>query len=71
MRVRFVQGTVADGRVVSVGEVCDIPVTDARQLIGLGRCVAIVGAVLDDEQAAPVPRTRDPVATRRRAGGIR
>jgi hypothetical protein len=41
MQVRVVRDTVADGRVVTAGEVVDLPAQDAATLLRLGKAEAL------------------------------
>lgn len=69
MQVKITRNTIANGQPVKAGQVYDLPATDARALLQLGKAVAIEAVeappeVLDTVAAAPVVDTEAPKAKR-------
>lgn len=63
--VRMLRGTVGDGgRVLAVGEVVPLADSEARLFIAQGRAEPVVNG---PDDAAPVPKHRDPAPARARA----
>lgn len=71
MQVKITRTTVAADGFVKVGQVIDLPESEARMLIAIHKAVAVEAAepaptVLDTAEAAPVIDTEAPKAKRGR-----
>ena len=70
MKIKVLRGTVADGRVLDIGEIADVSDEDAKTLIQMGKAVPYVETAaepLAETAEAPVEKPKRKYTRRKKA----